>query len=199
MSEAPPSFRRGKVSSAGLLGILVVILTLSGCGIVKEKESAAEPSKSKRSVLHPESAIERTREISSSALDMSGVKGKVSPAGPIVRTDGQHKGNYYVHHAWSVGGVPPTEIKEGMERLRRELPKEGWSIEKYGRANSKARQMQLEAFHDGQKYLMQVEALIRSERGTDGGEPGNSREDLLSFTVMSPSYKFPEGADPHDE
>ncbi|GAA2417044.1 hypothetical protein GCM10010420_54160 [Streptomyces glaucosporus] len=199
MIEASPSFCRSKSSLVGLVGFLVVVLALNGCEAVKEKEGAAEPSKSKRLVLHPDSAIEKTKEISSRALDITGVKGKVSPVGPIVRTDGKRKGNYYVHHAWSVVGGSPAAVKEGMERLRIKLPEEDWSIEKYGRANSKARQLQLEAFHEGQKYLMQVEALIRSERGADSGESEKSGKDLLAFTVMSPTYKSPEGVSPHGE
>ncbi|MFD1832854.1 hypothetical protein ACFSJS_24880 [Streptomyces desertarenae] len=197
MTEASPSFRRGKSFPVGLVGFLTVVLALNGCGNVREREGAVEPPKSSRSVMHPESAVEEAKEISSRALDVSGVRGKVSPAGPIVRTDGQHEGNYYVHHAWSVAGASPAAIKEGMEELRRKLPEEGWSIEKYGRANSKARQLQLEVFHEDRKYLMQVEELIRSERGDKHTASGRPREDLLSFTVMSPTYKSPEGVSPH--
>lgn len=199
MIETSPSFRRGKSFPVGLVGFLAVVLALNGCETVKEREGAAEPSKSNRSVLHPESAVEETKEISSRALDVSGIKGEVSPAGPIVRTDGQREGNYYVHHAWSVAGASPDAIEEGVEELRRKLPEEGWSIEKYGRANSKARQLQLEAFHGDRKYLMQVEALIRSEKGAGGDESEESRKNILSFTVMSPTYKSPEGVSPHGE
>lgn len=199
MIEASPSFRRSKSFPVGLVGLLVVVLALNGCKTAKEKEGVVEPSKSKRSVSHPESAVEKTKEISSRALGISGVRGKVSPAGPIVRTDGQREGNYYVHHAWSVAGASPAAVEEGMEKLRRKLPEEGWSIEKYGRANSKARQLQLEAFHGDRKYLMQVEALIRSEKGAGGDESEESRKNLLSFTVMSPTYKSPEGVSPHGE
>lgn len=81
-----------------------------------------------------------------------------------------------------------------MKRLHDKLPEHGWQIDKYARAKSKAQQLQLEAFHKKDKYLVEVELLLRDASNTTG-----SKEDILSFAVSSPTYSAPTGVDLRSE
>lgn len=176
---------RIRITSAGIATVLC--FGILGCGAMSENPSDTT-TPPKRQVIDPDKAEAKAQRISSMLLDVTGIKGKVTPSGPRVMTSGQHPGNYYVRHSWSIWGVSEGQLKKGMKKLHAELPNHGWKIGKYERANSVARQLQLEAFNPRHKFLAQVELLIH-----DTGAEVSPKEDLLLFTVSSPTFTAPEG------
>ncbi|MFC5722739.1 hypothetical protein ACFP1Z_21455 [Streptomyces gamaensis] len=144
-------------------------------------------------VVHPSDAEKQVSDLSSRLLDMTQLRGEVTQGGPAVSTGDDGKGRYSVHHYWSIWKLSPSELEQGFQRLREELPKQGIRVTHYGPANSEARQLEINAEDEKTHSSVSVELLLRSLRPQDS--PGASKEDLISFSVVSPVYRVPEGVD----
>ncbi|MGC5343182.1 hypothetical protein PZB75_19195 [Streptomyces sp. AM 4-1-1] len=106
--------------------------------------------------------------LSSKVLDMMGTNGKVTEPGPNVSPcDDSDSADYYrVRHPWSMYGVSNTVLEKGMANLSRELPRQGWKIEKEGKDSSANRNLEILAVHPTTRSQLEVTWL----KGLDGHE-----------------------------
>ncbi|MEV6675102.1 hypothetical protein [Streptomyces sp. NPDC051162] len=147
------------------------------------------------STMHPKGGETLVSKLSSNLLDISRLRGEVTPGGPEAVTHDHDGGQYSMQHEWSVWKLPADELKQGFQRLHDELPRQGWRITQYGPANSEARQLEINAMHEKDNVSVYAELLIRSERKSK--DATKSKTDLIHFSVSSPTYRAPEGVDPN--
>lgn len=189
--------------------ISIAAVCATGCSIMDDqpkKSGTSETTPGKGSshevkVEHPQDAEARVGRLSSELLDMTQLRGEVTPGGPSPVTFDQKKGKglYSVQHDWSVWKLSPEELAQGWDRLRDQLAKRGWRITRDGRANSKAQQPQIDAVHEEDHVSLSAELLLRSTRKDDGANgPNASKTDLILFSIVSPTYQAPKGVDPDD-
>nr|WP_237522515.1 hypothetical protein [Streptomyces sp. SID8350] len=88
---------------------------------------------------------------------------------------------FRARHPWSVHQAPFVQLQASMERLRRELPKDGWEIVKDGTDSSAAKSPQLVAESAGREFA--VDVRLHKASGV-GNAP-----DLLEVTVESACYR----------
>ncbi|HEX5567302.1 MAG TPA: hypothetical protein VFY14_10350 [Streptomyces sp.] len=128
-----------------------------------------------------------TEEKSSEILDLTGLKGKVTEARANLVRCSDHPPEeevYRARHPWSLYDVPAEELEKGMDRLRKQLPGNGWKIVKDGTDGSRARTPQLVAdFVDG-KFSADIRFLDEREHGDDPS--------LLEVTVVSACHHIAE-------
>ncbi|MEU5422524.1 hypothetical protein ACFY1P_22645 [Streptomyces sp. NPDC001407] len=162
---------------------------------MNEKSEARETSAASEDVqmMHPKDAGALVSRLSSAVLDVTQLRGEVTPGGPAAVSFDQSDGNYSMQHDWSIWKLSPDELTQGFQRLREGLPKNGWRVTHYGPANSKARQLEIEAVHEKDGVSLSAELLIRSTR--QGGAAGASKTDLIKFAMVSPTYRAPQGVD----
>ncbi|MFE1346345.1 hypothetical protein [Streptomyces sp. NPDC058757] len=121
---------------------------------------------------------------SSQVMDMLALKGKTTGAGAAVAPCGGYdadEGVYRARHPWSLYGVPFADMEKAVERLRAELPKNGWTIVKDGVDSSKARSPQIVAESNGRAFSVDV-------RLQKAGDTGNAPA-FIEVTVESACYK----------
>lgn len=148
---------------------------ITGCS--KGNEAAVEARNS-------QAVSAETEKTSSRILEMLAVKGKVTESGAMTApcTDnGSDEKTFRARHPWSVHQAPFVELQAGMERLRRELPKDGWEIVKDGTDSSTAKSPQLVAESAGREFAVDV----RLRRASSVG----NAPDLLEVTVESACYR----------
>ncbi|MEU9090306.1 hypothetical protein [Streptomyces sp. NPDC048428] len=125
--------------------------------------------------------VERT---SSRILEIIGVKGKVTEAGamaaPCSDFDPAEEVNR-ARHPWSLYDAPFADMQRGMDRLRTELPKDGWTITKDGRDGTQGNSPQIVAESKGGEFAVDVR-LHRASKA-------EKSEDLLEVTVESACYR----------
>ncbi|WP_240676431.1 hypothetical protein [Streptomyces sp. B27] len=125
-----------------------------------------------------------TEKTSSRVLEMLAVKGKVTESGAMTApcTDsGSDEKTFRARHPWSVHQAPFAELKAGMERLRRELPRDGWEIVKDGPDSSTAKSPQLVAESAGREFAVDA----RLHRASSVGKA----PELLEVTVDSACFR----------
>ncbi len=148
---------------------------ITGCS--KGNEAAVEARNS-------QAVSAETEKTSSRILEMLAVKGKVTESGAMTApcTDnGSDEKTFRARHPWSVHQAPFVELQAGMERLRRELPKDGWEIVKDGTDSSTAKSPQLVAESAGREFAVDV----RLRRASSVG----NAPDLLEVTVDSACFR----------
>ncbi|NEB76324.1 hypothetical protein G3I40_13985 [Streptomyces sp. SID14478] len=146
--------------------------------------------------LSVDKAREETSTISSQILDLIAIKeGKVTEPGPGVSTCDEDPGHLYkTRHPWSIYQVSSEDVlKQGFERLRKQLPQHGWKIVRYGHDNSKAKTLGLTADSTTKRFSINVELLVSSPTA------GKEKEPLLAVTVVSGCFRAPEGTDLNKE
>ncbi|MDH2392751.1 hypothetical protein QCN29_29015 [Streptomyces sp. HNM0663] len=130
----------------------------------------------------------RTRSVSSQIHDVIGIKGgKTTEPGPGISTceeDPEHL--FTSRHPWSVYQVSQDELKQGFQRLRENLPKNGWKIVEYGPNNSKAKTLELTA--DSEKDRYSINATLNV------GGPADEAPRITVY-VVSGCFRAPEGTD----
>ncbi|MFF2780757.1 hypothetical protein ACFVU3_38415 [Streptomyces sp. NPDC058052] len=125
--------------------------------------------------------VEKT---SSQVMDMLALKGKTTEAGAMVAPCGGYDADEHVYrarHPWSLYGVPFSEMEKAVDRLRTELPKNGWVIVKDGVDASKARSPQIVAESGGRAFSVDV-------RLQKAGDTGNAPA-FIEVTVESACYR----------
>ncbi|MFD7509038.1 hypothetical protein ACFV5N_06775 [Streptomyces sp. NPDC059853] len=129
-----------------------------------------------------------TKEISSAILDLTGLRGEVSEPGPgisVCEADPKRERLYTVYHYWSISNISRAELRQGMDRLRHELPREGWEIISDGELNNANRTPEILFENTEVEYAVNVTL------------PGKTDEDSrLVFAVVSPCLSTPEGESP---
>ncbi|MGV9347940.1 hypothetical protein ACWDSD_24610 [Streptomyces spiralis] len=146
--------------------------------------------------LSVDKAREETSAISSQILDLIGIKeGKVTEPGPGVSTCEEDPDHLYkTRHPWSIYQVSSEEVlRQGFERLHKELPQHGWKIVRYGHDNSKAKTLGLTADSKTKRFSVDVELLVSSPTA------GKEKEPLLAVTVVSGCFRAPKGTDLNTE
>ncbi|MFD6230482.1 hypothetical protein ACFWFZ_26970 [Streptomyces sp. NPDC060232] len=127
---------------------------------------------------------EEVGDLSSRALDMTQVKGKVTDGGPATYPCGtseeKKQGLRNVRHVWSVYGVDHDTLGKGMKNLAARLPENGWHIVRNG-PNERTESKRIEVFAVHEQSHTQLEA--RWMDSSDGGE------NLINFAVYSRCFK----------
>ncbi len=125
--------------------------------------------------------VERT---SSQVHDMLALKGKTTEAGAMVMPCGGYDADDHVYrarHPWSLYGVPFADMEKAVDRLRAELPKNGWTIVKDGVDGSRARSPQIIAESSGREFAIDV-------RLQKAGDADNTPA-FIEVTVESACYR----------
>jgi len=130
-----------------------------------------------------EDARTEASEVSSSILDATGIRGQVTEPGPGVSScdDSERDRLYLMRHPWSIYGVPRETLDEGMDRLRRELPKQGWEILEDGEADNPNRTPIILFENRDLEYAAHV--------SIEGGQD----EPLLHVSLVSACFRTPVG------
>jgi hypothetical protein len=151
-----------------------------------ESDKPSEPS----TVKSVDDARSQSRGIASRILDTTGIRGNVTDPGPGVSAcseDPEMERLYLMRHPWSIYGLPRETLDEGMNRLRRELPKQGWRILEDGELDNPDR---------SPRILFQNTDLEYAANVTIEGGQGDP---LLHFSMVSGCFSTPEGESPRDE
>ncbi|GAB2924804.1 hypothetical protein [Streptomyces mayteni] len=138
-----------------------------------------------------EDARADARGLSSSILDLSGVQGRVSEPGPRVTTceeDPDRERLYRIRHSWSITETSAESLAAGMDRLRSQLPQEGWEVVEEGELNNAERTPRILFENNEVEYAANVTL-----------EGGDSDAPLLVVTLVSACFSTPEGESPRGE
>ncbi|MFF4456339.1 hypothetical protein [Streptomyces goshikiensis] len=158
------------VALTGLLSTLSV-----GCSNVKELDYT--PVR-----MDPEPARTKTKQVSSSLLEMTGagVKGKVTEPGPSVTRCREYGDDLFsMSHPWSVYEISDEQVDAGLTNLRKALNGNGWKITKDGKANSQAQDPEIYAENDAEQFALHV-------TGNKKSATGNA---MILFKVVSKCFK----------
>ena len=128
--------------------------------------------------------LDKTEAKSSEILDAMKVKGKTTEPGASATdcSNSSDEGTFRGVHLWSMSGVPLAELRQAMDRLRRDLPKKGWKIVKDGHDRSRSRSPQILA--ESQKDRFSADIRLR-KRGGDGSKDPS----VIQVTVASACYR----------
>ncbi|MEU0930020.1 hypothetical protein [Streptomyces malaysiensis] len=160
------------------------LIAATGCSTVTKDEDGLDYTPRRMAL---EDAKDLARRQSSKILDLSELRGDVSPAAPHASPCKDVEHGYRVNHWWSVVGPSADALKEAMERLHRELPKQGWKVYRYGEANSKARQLRLEVEDKKEHHTVTIELSLPSTYPNPSKWEKEMR-DSLSVSLASPCY-----------
>lgn len=129
-------------------------------------------------------AADDTEKLSSEIYDAIGIRGKASDSRPGVMDCGDKDREKYfrVFHKWSFYPAAPNELAAVMERLREQLPKQGWKVVEYGEDTSANRNLNLTADNDGK--MASVNIVHRAKNNPP----------KLSLMVVTGCYQVPDGA-----
>ncbi|MFI5677773.1 hypothetical protein [Streptomyces cellulosae] len=165
--------------SAYVLAVPLSLTTLTGCSMT-DNDSDEVPFAGTSTSRQASDAMET---VSSGIYDLIGVKGKASDSRPgVMDCSGKDpKTHFRIFHPWSFYPASASDLDEAMDRLKEELPKNGWKIAKYGPDTSKNKNITLTADNDKKKAGVNI--VKRSKN-----EPPK-----LSLTVVSGCYKVPDG------
>ncbi|MFF8789991.1 hypothetical protein [Streptomyces sp. NPDC015125] len=125
---------------------------------------------------------EETRNSSDKILKLIDLRGKVTEPGPSIAPCSEYSGDVYrASHPWSLYDVPVAEMKKAMDRLRGNLPKNGWKIVKDGPDKSPAKTPEIIANSKGNEFSVKVRLLA---------EPAGSKHtSLIAVTVESACFR----------
>ncbi|MFE9929349.1 hypothetical protein [Streptomyces sp. NPDC005533] len=156
------------VALTGLLSTLSV-----GCSNVKELNYT--PAR-----MDPEPARTKTKQVSSTLLEMTGVKGKVTEPGPSVTRCREYGDDLFsMSHPWSVYEITDEQVDTGITNLRKALNENGWKITKDGKANSEAQDPEIYAENDAEQFALHVTGSKKSATGNP----------MILFKVVSKCFK----------
>ena len=165
--------------SAFTLAAPFFITALTGCSMT-DKESQESPFAGTRTSRDASDAVEG---VSSSIYDLIGVKGRASDSRPgVTECSGKDADTHFsVFHPWSFYPAAESDLEVAMERLRSELPKNGWKIVEFGSDNSKNKNTTLIADNDENKTGVKIT------------QRSKNNPPKLSIEVVSGCYKVPDG------
>ncbi|GAA4902044.1 hypothetical protein GCM10023237_21710 [Streptomyces coeruleoprunus] len=127
---------------------------------------------------------DETEKTSSRILDMLGVKGEVTqPGSMILACSGYESGEKVnrARHPWSLYKVPYADLEKAMDRLRAELPKNGWTIVKDGVTESQAKRPQVVAESEGREFAVDVRL--------HKADPARNQSAFMEVTVESACFR----------
>ncbi|WP_059011576.1 hypothetical protein [Streptomyces specialis] len=151
----------------------------------QDGESQAAPT-----VKSVDDARAEASDVSSRILDVAAIQGQVSEPGPgvgICEDDPEKERLYTMDHPWSVSGLPRRTLEEAMDRLRAELPREGWEILEDGELDNANRTPRILFENTRIEYA----AHVTIEGGDD--------DPRLHVSLVSACFSTPEGESPRNE
>lgn len=168
---------------AAMMGIVSLA---TGCSSVLESNSGKlDYTPTVKSV---DQARADTRDVSSRLFDIISVQGDASEPGPGVtecEADPDMERLYKINHPWSISGVPRETLREGMERLKEQLPAQGWEILEEGEANSANRSPVILFENRDVEYAAHVTLMGKTDE-----------DSLLHVFIVSACFSTPEGESP---
>ncbi|TFI30943.1 hypothetical protein E4P36_03800 [Streptomyces sp. 4R-3d] len=167
----------------------LALTTLTGCGMTDTNGSDGSDSSAGSDDLpsagtsNSEDAADEAERVSSELYDLIGIKGKASDTGPGVSECGDKDPEKYftIFHPWTFTPASADQLEGVMERLKTELPKNGWKVVEYGRDNSKNKNLSLTADNDEKKYSVQIAYFAKD------ASPN------LNLMLVSGCYQVPDG------
>ncbi|MBT2380383.1 hypothetical protein AMK21_00715 [Streptomyces sp. CB00316] len=165
---------------AQALIVSIALTTLTGCSMTDAQDSNSLPS---AGTSTSEEAARAVKKVSSELYDLIGIKGKASNSGAgVTECGGKDPEKYFqIFHPWSFTPASPEQLGEVMERLKEDLPKNGWKVVEYGPDTSKNKNVRLTA--DNEKERHSVKIWHYAKRNPP----------KLSLMVVSGCYQVPEG------
>ncbi|GAA2039303.1 hypothetical protein GCM10009757_00200 [Streptomyces cheonanensis] len=177
---------RFRVNCAAAIGVLGVVVLFSGCqAMAEQQESELGYTPSIKSV---DQGRVDAKGISSRLLDITELRGETSEPGPGIsscQVDPKKERLFKVSHFWSVTGLAREELAEGMDRLRRTLPQEGWEIISDGEMNNANRTPEILFENTDVEHAVNV--TLRGKTDEDS---------TLYVAVVSACFSTPEGESP---
>jgi hypothetical protein len=160
--------------------ISIFVFILATCALVTACSNGNEAAVKARDSETVKADVETT---SSRILEILDLKGKVTETGAMTSPCSDYDSGevYRARHPWSVYQVPFADMQKAMDRLRGELPKEGWKIVKDGMDGSVAKSPQIVAESNGREFAVDVRLHSASKVG--------NAPDLLEVTVESACYR----------
>ncbi|WP_405897183.1 hypothetical protein OG242_06195 [Streptomyces sp. NBC_00727] len=133
-----------------------------------------------------DAAVADVEQASSRILEIIDVKGKATEPGALTMpcSDDDHQEEpYYAYHPWSLYKAPFAELEKGMNRLRDELPKDGWKITKDGMDGTIGNSPQIVAESKERRVMadIRLHKEVKSQK-----TPA-----MLEVTVQSRCYRLP--------
>ncbi|MEU7304406.1 hypothetical protein [Streptomyces sp. NPDC007206] len=155
------------------------------------KNSNADDANDHPITLPVDKARAKTNHVSSQILDMIGIKdGKVTEGGAGVSLCDKDPGHLYrMRHPWSIYEVSEDKLKQGFQRLKKNLPNHGWKIIDYGPNSSKARVPELTADSNTDPFSVNVVLVVSTP--TNPHEP----QPMIQIHVVSACFRAPKGTD----
>ncbi|MFE9295962.1 hypothetical protein [Streptomyces niveus] len=177
-----------KLGASALL-MSLALTTLTGCGMTDTNGSDGSDSSAGSDDLpsagtsNSEDAADEAERVSSELYDLIGIKGKASDTGPgVSECDDKDPEKYFtIFHPWTFTPASADQLEGVMERLKTELPKNGWKVVEYGRDNSKNKNLSLTADNDEKKYSVQIAYFAKDESPN------------LNLMLVSGCYQVPDG------
>ncbi|MFI0760252.1 hypothetical protein ACH4PX_23050 [Streptomyces anulatus] len=155
--------------------VILFCLLLSGCSGMNENSADAPV----RSSSEMQDEVEK---VSGSILEILSLKAKMTEAGAMISPC--EGGAYRAHHPWGVYGPPAKDLEEAMDRLRIQLPENGWKIVKDGPDDSRAKSPQIVA--DSADGKFSVDARFHGRQSDDPAQ--------LEVTVQSTCFRPESGS-----
>ncbi|GAA3004667.1 hypothetical protein JCM13580A_50780 [Streptomyces drozdowiczii] len=133
-----------------------------------------------------DAAVADVEQASSRILEIINVKGKATETGALTMpcSDDDHQEEpYYAYHPWSLYDAPFPELEKGMNRLRVDLPKDGWKITKDGMDGTIGNSPQIVAESKKRRVMVDIrlDKEVKSEKAPA----------MLRVTVQSRCYRLP--------
>jgi hypothetical protein len=165
--------------SALVLAVPFALTTLAGCSMTDNSSDEITSAGTSTS----RDASDAVEKVSSGIYDLIGVKGKASDGRPTVMEcpNKDRKTYFRILHPWSFYPASASELGIAMERLKAELPKNGWKIVEYGPDSSKNKNISLTADNDKKKAGAHIVQMSKNN------------PPKLSVNVVSGCYKVPDG------
>lgn len=166
-----------KLGASALL-LSIALTPLTGCSM-NDTENAVPSAGTSTS----QAAADDMERLSGEIRALIGVEGKASDTGPgVMDCAGKDREKYFrVFHSWSFYPESPGQLDEAMERLKAELPKNGWKVTDYGPDSSKNRNLSLTADNDAKKTSVNVSHRAKND------------PPKLSLMLVSGCYEIPAG------
>ncbi|WP_256105708.1 hypothetical protein [Streptomyces sp. ODS05-4] len=167
-----------KLGACALLSILA-LSTLTGCSMTDDMPTSPPSA----GISTTDEAADQAEKISSELYDLIGLRGKATEPGPgISECAGKDPEKFFtVFHAWTFTPASPDQLKGVMERLKSDMPRDGWKIVEYGPDSSNNKNLTLTADHDAKKYSVKIAHFAKDTKPN------------LNLFVTSGCYQVPDG------
>ncbi|OEJ96060.1 hypothetical protein [Streptomyces thermolilacinus] len=163
---------------AWTLPVFILLITLTGCDMNEEPNKV--PFVGTSTSIAAANDLEK---VSSDIYDLIAVKGEASDTqAGVMNCAGRDREKYFrVFHPWSFYPASPDQLDEAMQQLKQELPKNGWTIVRYGPDRSLSKNLTLTADNDERKSSVEITQDAKNDRPK------------LSLMLVSGCYEIPAG------